>query len=106
MAEQEQTAKDIPYSVQETEQGRITGGIEILGLRTVSMITFLISRMKTSAIIKYRAVKAPSFNNWGTGVSNISNAVNVKIENGTAYAQLTIKMEYYTISTNFKPGSG
>jgi hypothetical protein len=34
------------------------------------------------------------------GVSNVSQKVTTKIENKTAYAVLTVKMEYYTITAN------
>jgi hypothetical protein len=97
----EQTADNIPYLVQETEQGRIAGGIKILGFKDLINIEGVPYIPDNESILyKAVAVRAPSFNWWDIGVSNISQKVTTKIENRTAYAQLTVKMEYYTIIIN------
>lgn len=101
----DQAAENIPYTVQETEQGMIAGGIKIIGfedLITIEGIQYIPD--ENSTIVKYAAVRAPSFNFWGAGVSNIKETVNTRIENGTAYAKLTVILEYYTISVNHKTG--
>lgn len=101
----DQAAENIPFSVQETEQGAIMGGIKIIGFKdliNINGVPYIPD--ENSTIVKYGAVKAPSFNFWDIGVSNISETVNTKIENGTAYAKLTVLLEYYTISYNHKIG--
>jgi len=96
-----QTADEIQYSVKQTEQGLISGGIKIVGFSNVVSIDgkSYIPDNK-SILVKYAAVKAPSFTFVSGGVSNIISTVNTSIINGTAYATLTVKMEYYTVSTN------
>lgn len=97
----EQKAEDIPFSVQQTEHGAIMGGVKILGFKdliNIDNISYIPDN--ESILYKAAAVRAPSFNWWDMGVSNISQKVTTKIENRTAYAVLTVKMEYYTITTN------
>jgi parallel beta-helix repeat protein len=97
----EQKAEDIPFSVQQTEQGRIAGGVKILGFKdliNIDNVSYISDN--ESILYKSAAVRAPSFDWWNMGVSNISQKVTTKIENRTAYAVLTVKMEYYTISVN------
>lgn len=96
-----QTANDIQYTVQQTEQGLIAGGIKIIGFSNVVSIDGVnyIPDNK-SILVKYAAVKAPSFAFVSGGVSNIKSSVSASTINGTAYATLTVKMEYYTVSTN------
>ena len=50
--------------------------------------------------MKYEAVKAPSFSWNNTGVSKITKDVDIKNENGNVTATLTVKMEWYKLSTN------
>jgi hypothetical protein len=96
-----QTANDIQYAVQQTEQGAIAGGIKIVGFSNVVNIDGVnYIPDNNSILVKYAAVKAPSFSFLSGGVSNIIPTVNTSIVNGTAYATLTVKMEYYTVSTN------
>jgi hypothetical protein len=96
-----QTANDIQYTVQQTEQGLIAGGIKIIGFSNVANIDGVsyIPDNK-SILVKYSAVKAPSFSFVSGGVSNVKSSVNTSIINGTAYTTLTVKMMYYTVSTN------
>jgi hypothetical protein len=90
-----QTANDIQYTVQQTEQGLIAGGIKIIGFSNVVNIDGVnyIPDNK-SILVKYAAVKAPSFSFVSGGVSNVKSSVNTSIVNGTAYATLTVKMEF------------
>ena len=53
-----------------------------------------------SILVKYEAVKAPSFSWNNTGVSKITKDVDIKNENGNVTATLTVKMEWYKLSTN------
>jgi hypothetical protein len=96
-----QTADEIQYTVQQTEQGAIAGGIKIIGFSNMVNIDGVnyIPDNK-SILVKYAAVKAPSFTFVSGGVSNIISTVNTSIVNGTAYATLTVQMEYYTVATN------
>jgi hypothetical protein len=96
-----QTSNNIQYTVQQTEQGVIAGGIKIVGFSNVVNIDGVnyIPDNK-SILVKYAAVKAPSFTFVSGGVSNVKSSVNTSIVNGTAYATLTVTMEYFTVSTN------
>lgn len=101
----EQKAEDIPFSVQQTEQGAIAGGIKILGFKDLINIEGIPYIPDNESILyKAAAVRAPSFNWWDMGVSNISQKVTTKTENQTAYAVLTVSLEYYTISFNHITG--
>ena len=97
----EQKAEDIPFSVQQTEQGAIMGGVKILGFKDLINIEGVPYIPDNESILyKAAAIRAPSFNLWDMGVSNISQKVTTKTENRTAYAVLTVSLEYYTISFN------
>ncbi|MFA6876061.1 MAG: hypothetical protein WCQ87_05460, partial [Parabacteroides sp.] len=97
----DQTADDIYYSIQETEQGRISGGIKIIGFNDVVYIDGVpYIPDNNSVIVKYEAVKAPSFSWNNTGVSKIDKDVNIRNKNGTITATLTVKMDWYTLSTD------
>ena len=98
-----QTSDAIQYTVQQTDQGAIAGGIKIVGFSNVVSIdcNSYIPDNK-SILVKYAAGRAPSFDFLSGGVSNITSTVNTSIVNGTAYATLTVKMESYTVSTNSK----
>lgn len=96
-----QTSEEIPYSVQETEQGRIAGGIKIIGFKDliyVGGVPYIPDN--DSVLVKYEAVKAPSFSWNNTGVSKIDKDVNIKLENGNATATLTVKMGWYKLSND------
>lgn len=96
-----QTTEDIPYSIQETEQGRIAGGIKIIGFKdliNIDGVPYIPNN--DSILVKYEAVKAPSFSWNNTGVSKIKKDVDIKLENGNATATLTVKMEWYKLSTD------
>jgi len=96
-----QTEGDISYSVQKTDDGKIAGGIKIVGFKNQILInnhTYIPDN--NSTIVKYEAVKTPSLNFVAGGVEKIDKTVDVKTENGTAYATLTVKMKYYTVSKN------
>jgi len=96
-----QTEEDIHYKVQKTESGRIAGGIKIIGFKdliNIDGVPYIPNN--DSILVKYEAVKAPSFSWNNTGVSKIKNDVDIKNENGNVTATLTVKMEWYKLSTN------
>jgi hypothetical protein len=96
-----QTADDIPISVQDTTQGKIAGGIKIVGFKDEVVIdnkTYIPDENAT--LVKYKAFKAPTFNIFGAAVDTVTPKVNVKIENGTAKATLNVIMKWYSVSTN------
>lgn len=96
-----QTSEEIPYSIQETEQGRIAGGIKIIGFKDLIYIDGVpYIPDNNSVLVKYEAVKAPSFSWNNTGVSKIDKDVNIKLENGNATATLTVRMDWYKLSTD------
>lgn len=96
-----QTEDDIHYKVQKTESGRIAGGIKIIGFKDLINIDGVpYIPQNDSILVKYEAVKAPSFSWNNTGVSKITKDVDIKNENGNVTATLTVKMEWYKLSTN------
>ncbi len=96
-----QTSDEIPYTIQETEQGRIAGGIKIIGFKDVIYIDGVpYIPNNDSVLVKYNAVKAPSFEWNHTGVSKIDKEVDVKNENGNVTATLTVKMKWYKLSND------
>jgi len=96
-----QTAENINYTVQKTDSGMISGGIKIVGFKNqISINNHTYIPNNNSTIVKYEVVKTPSLNFVAGGIEKIDKTVDVKTENGTAYATLTVKMKYYTISKN------
>jgi len=102
----EQKAEDIQYSLQKTDSGLIAGGIKIIGFKDlINIDNFSYIPDNKSILVKYDASASSSVNWWDAGVSSIEKTVNTKIDNGTAYAELDVTMEYYTVSTNSKTKS-
>ena len=96
-----QMADDIQYLVQPTNQGKIAGGIKIVGFKDeISIDNKTYIPDENTTLVKYEAVKAPSFDNFGTAVDSITPKVDVRINNGTANATLTVNMKWYSVSTN------
>lgn len=96
-----QTEEDIHYKIQKTESGRIAGGIKIIGFKdliNIDGVPYIPNN--DSILVKYEAVEAPSFSWNNTGVSKIKKDVDIKTENGNTTATLTVKMEWYKLSTN------
>jgi len=97
----EQDEKDIIYSVEETGQGDIYGGIKIIGFKDlvyIDGIPFIPDN--ESIIVKAKAVKDPSFSWWGIGIIGVYKDVEKWIENGTAYATMDVTFRYYTLHYN------
>ena len=96
-----QPGAGIQYSVQQTEAGRIAGGIKIIGFRdliNIDNVSYIPNN--DSVLVKYEVVKAPSYSWNNTGVSKIDKNVSVKIEDGNATATLTVKMKWFKLSTD------
>lgn len=96
-----QTSEEIPYTIQETERGRIAGGIKIIGFKdliNIDGVPYIPNN--DSILVKYEAMKAPSFSWYNTGVSKIKKDVDIKNENGNVTATLTVTMEWYKLSTD------
>ncbi|MDD3069281.1 MAG: right-handed parallel beta-helix repeat-containing protein [Bacilli bacterium] len=97
----DQIEEDIHYTIQKTESGRIAGGIKIVGFRDLINIDGVPYIPKNdSVLVKYEAVKAPSYSWNNTGVSQIKKDVDIKNENGNVTATLTVTMEWYKLSTD------
>lgn len=97
----DQIEEDIHYTIQKTESGRIAGGIKIVGFRDLINIDGVpYIPQNDSVLVKYEAVKAPSYSWNNTGVSQIKKDVDIKNENGNVTATLTVKMEWYKFSTD------
>lgn len=100
----EQKEESIRYSVQEAEQGRISGGIKIIGFNdTIKINNVSYIPDNNSILVKSVAMPAPSLNLF-METSKIKKTIDTRIENGTAYATLTVEMTYYKTSTNYKTG--
>ena len=100
-----QTDSQINYSVIKTPKGRISGGIKIIGFKDMVVINGTQYIPDTnSTLVKYAAVKSPDFN-FTMNNTKITKTVDVKIENGTAYAKLDVKMEWTTTKKNKKTGA-
>lgn len=99
-----QTEAQINYTVIETPNGKISGGIKIVGFKDMIKIndTSYIPD-SNSTLIKYSAVKAPGLNLSGSQPT-LSKEVNVKIENGTAYATLNVIMKWKKIKISKSTG--
>ena len=98
----EQEENDIVYSVEETSQGAIYGGIKIIGFKDlvyIDGIPFIPDN--DSMIVKAKAVKDPFCSWWGIGIVGVYKDVNRWIENGMAYATMDVTFRYYT--TYFNP---
>jgi len=97
----DQIEEDIHYTIQKTESGRIAGGIKIVGFKDLINIDGVpYVPDNDSVLVKYEAVKAPSYSWNNTGVSQIKKDVDIKNENGNVTATLTVKMEWYKLSTD------
>jgi len=96
-----QTEEDIHYSVKKTESGRIAGGIKIIGFKDLIYIDGVpYIPNNESVLVKYEAVKAPSFSWDQNGVSKIEKDVDLKNENGNITATFTVKMKWFKLSTD------
>jgi len=97
----EQTADDIKYEVKETTSGLIAGYVKIIGFRDVVTIDNVSYIPDESAVmVKYKAVKSPDLDGWTGRIKKINKDLDIKIENGTAYAVLEVKTDWYTIKEN------
>jgi hypothetical protein len=99
----DQKEEDITFQVQTTDQGKIAGGIKIIGFKDlikIDNVSYIPD--EKSIITKSAAMKSPSTNFLIFGTSNISKTVNTKIVNGKAYAELEVKMKYYIVKTDNK----
>lgn len=97
-----QTGDQINYTVTETSQGKISGGIKIVGYKDLIKIngTEYISG-NNSTLTKYSVLKSPTDVLQSLGqISNIDKQVTTTIKNGTAYATLTVNMKWSTIKTD------
>ncbi len=97
----QQTADQFSYKVIETENGKIAGGIKILGFNNLSIIDnqSYISDPK-DAIIKTSVIRNPSLDLWFGGIEDIQRDVNISIENDTLTATMTVKMTWYNYQRN------
>ncbi len=99
----EQKAEDFNYKVVETEKGKVAGGIKIIGFNNWIKIdneSYISS--PEDAIIKTSIVRAPSLTEWSGDLSKVDKDINISIENGTATATLTAKVEWYNLKVNSK----
>lgn len=98
-----QTAKDFNYTLKETENGKVAGGIKILGFNNWIVLnnqTYISSMDDT--IVKTSIIRNPSLVGWSGGVSDIQKTVNISIENNTVIAVLTANVEWYNLKTNYE----
>jgi hypothetical protein len=101
-----QTAESVHFTVKKTPIGKISGGIEIVGFGNktkIENVTYIPDNK--SILVKYAAVRDPSLDWFNLNVDNISTNVSTTIENGTAYANLDVKMKYFKLSHNNTTGT-
>jgi len=101
----QQPVYDIPYTVKQTENGIIAGGIKIIGFKdeiTWCGKTYIPD--ENSILVKAVAVKSPSLNFFSYAIDHIDKNITLKIENGTTIATMTITSYYYATSMNKKTG--
>lgn len=93
-----QTEDQINFTVQPTEIGKISGGVKIVGFKDMIIIDNKSYIPDTnSTIVKTLAISNPAYSVNG---AKIDKNLDVKIENGTAYATLTVKMKYTKSKTD------
>lgn len=93
-----QTAEDIDIELEEHTKGLIFGGLKIAGFADVVYIEGVPYIPDENAVlVKYRVIKSPDLIGWAGHIKKIEKNVSVNIENGTAYAVLTIKTSWYTV---------
>ncbi|MCE5226192.1 MAG: hypothetical protein LLG05_10110 [Porphyromonadaceae bacterium] len=93
-----QTAEDFNYQIQETEQGKVAGGIKIVGFNSLIKIenqTYISS--PDDVIVKTSIIKNPSLEAWNGGIQSIDKDVNITFKNGTVNATLTAKVQWYNM---------
>ncbi|MFA6887822.1 MAG: right-handed parallel beta-helix repeat-containing protein [Fermentimonas sp.] len=101
----EQTAEDIPLQVVDTEQGKIAGGVKIVGFKDVITIenTSYIPD-ENAVLVKSRVIRNPNLIQWSGVIQDIKKNISVKIENGTAYAEMKVKTSWYTVKNDHMTG--
>lgn len=97
----EQTPEEFDYQIAETEQGKIAGGIKILGFNnwiTINNESYISSPDDT--IVKTSIIRNPSLKSWSGNISKVDKNVSVTIQNGTVKATLTAKVNWYNLKKN------
>lgn len=101
----EQTAEDIKYEVKETTSGLIAGYVKIVGFKdvvTIDNVSYIPD--ENAVLVKYKAVKSPDLDGWAGHIKKINKDLDIKIENGKAYAVRTVKTDWYTVKKD--PATG
>ncbi len=101
----DQTAEDVPLQVAEKSSGIIAGGVKIVGFKDRIVLDNVSYIPDDQAVLaQTKVIQNPDFSQWAGIIKQIDKKVSVKIENGTAYAKLTVKTHWYTKSTNSLTG--
>ena len=101
----EQKAEDIKIEVVNTAQGRVYGGIKIVGFKDLIIIDGVpYIPDNESILVKSAAFQNPSMSWASAGVSRVDKDIKTVIENGTATATLEVTMQCFTLSHNSKTG--
>lgn len=101
----EQTAEDIPLQVVDTEQGKIAGGVKIVGFKDVITVDNMFYIPDENAVlVKSRVIRNPNLIQWSGVIQDIKKNISVEIENGTAYAEMKVKTSWYTVKNDHLTG--
>lgn len=101
----DQTAEDVPLQVAEKSSGIIAGGVKIVGFKDRIVIDNVSYIPDDQAVMaQTKVIQNPDFSQWTGIIKQIDKDISVKIENGTAYAKLTVKTHWYTKSKNSLTG--
>ena len=97
----EQTADDIDIEIEERTKGLIYGGMKIVGFSDVIYIDGIPYIPDENAILmKYKIIQSPDLIGWVGRIKRIEKIEEKRIEDGTAYAVLTVKSHWYTVKTD------
>lgn len=102
----EQTEEDIRFELEGEVRGKVTGAIKIVGFSDVAYkdgVPFI--HGEDSIMVKHIAMLTPMDIWWNGGVSRFEKTIDKKIEDGTAYANLTIYLKTYNWKENKVTGT-
>jgi len=97
----EQTADDIELEVEKTTNGFVAGGIKIVGFKDQIILdnqTYIPG--EDAVLVKYKVIKSPDLEGWTGHIKKIEKSVKIEIKDGVAYATLTVKTSWYTVTIN------
>ncbi|HIH75147.1 MAG TPA: hypothetical protein HA306_08275, partial [Methanosarcina sp.] len=100
-----QTAESIDIELEEHTEGLVYGGLKIAGFADVIYIDEVpYIPDENSILVKSRVIKSPDLIGWIGHIKKMEKHEEKYIKNGTAYAVLTVKTDWYTVKTDHTTG--